>query len=72
MFDASISFRQARQPIWLTDYPPLCLRLHMSRLLLQLVDGLYFTLSQTHVLTAAGKTALTMGLVSRFPLLHLN
>ena len=96
VFDASISGRHrgARQPIWLTDYAPLCLRhmylltapfvwriilyfstvlkTHIVAWLPYLVDGLYFTLSQTHVLTAQGKTAQTMGLVLRFPLLHLD
>ena len=84
----------ARQPIWLTDYAPLCLRhmyvltapfvwriilyfstvlqTHIVAWLPYLVDGLYFTLSQTHVLTAQGKTAQTMGLVSRCPPLHLD
>ena len=89
VFDPSISGRHrgARQPIWLTDYAPLCLRhmyvltapfvwriilyfstvlqTHIVAWLPYLVDGLYFTLSQTHVLTAQGKTAQTMGLVSK-------
>ena len=48
------------------------LQTHIVAWLPYLVDGLYFTLSQTHVLTAQGKTAQTMGLVSRCPPLHLD
>ena len=48
------------------------LQTHIVAWLPYLVDGLYFTLSQTHVLTAQGKTAQTMGLVLRCPLLHLD